>query len=87
MQSEVLLWARVQALISALQNGAIAGAAIDVTINEPLEEASALWEMPNVLITPHTGGETSMYEERLVDILEENTARWEKGQDFIHRIV
>ena len=43
--------------------------------------------MDNVMITSHTGGETAMYEERLVDILVENTACWECGEDFVHRIV
>ena len=53
---------------------------------EPLDEASPLWGMENVVITSHTGGETSLYEERLVDILVENFGRWERGEDFVHRI-
>jgi phosphoglycerate dehydrogenase-like enzyme len=43
--------------------------------------------MPNVLITPHTGGETALYEKRLVDIMVENVRRWERGEAFIHQIV
>ncbi|MFQ5924243.1 MAG: D-2-hydroxyacid dehydrogenase, partial [Anaerolineales bacterium] len=74
-------------LITALRSGEIAGAAIDVAISEPLELASPLWDMPNVLITPHTGGETSMYERRLVDIIVENVRRWERGEPFIHQVV
>lgn len=74
-------------LVAALQAGDIAGAALDVTIDEPLGADSPLWEMPNVLITPHTGGETSRYETRLVDIVVENIGRWERGEPFIHRIV
>jgi phosphoglycerate dehydrogenase-like enzyme len=74
-------------LIAALQAGEIAGAALDVTIDEPLGADSPLWDMPNVLITPHTGGETSLYEKRLVDIIVENVCRWERGEAFIHRIV
>ena len=50
-------------LIAALKAGVIAGAAIDVTVEEPLGDDSALWGMSNVIITPHTGGETSVYEE------------------------
>lgn len=73
-------------LIAALQAGEIAGAALDVTIDEPLAPDSPLWEMPNVLITPHTGGETSLYEKRLVDIIVANMRRWERGEPFIHQV-
>ena len=73
-------------LITALQRGDIAGAALDLTIDEPLRPDSPLWELPNVLITPHTGGETSRYEARLVDIIVENVGRWERGEPFIHQI-
>ena len=58
-----------------------------VTVEEPLEDDSPLWSLENLLITSHTGGETSLYEERLVDILVENTGRWERGEEFQHRIV
>jgi phosphoglycerate dehydrogenase-like enzyme len=74
-------------LIAALQTGEIAGAALDVTIDEPLSPPSPLWQMPNVLITPHTAGETSLYEKRLVAIIVENLHRWERGEPFIHRVV
>ena len=74
-------------LIYALRTGEIAGAALDVAVSEPLEPASPLWDMPNVLITPHTGGETSSYESRLVDIIVENIRRWERGEPFIHQVV
>ena len=73
-------------LIAALQRGNIAGAALDLTVDEPLRPESPLWELPNVLITPHTGGETSRYETRLVDIIVENIRRWERGEPFIHQI-
>ena len=73
-------------LITALQRGDIAGAALDLTIDEPLGPDSPLWELPNVLITPHTGGETSRYETRLVDIIVENVRRWERDEPFIHQI-
>jgi phosphoglycerate dehydrogenase-like enzyme len=43
--------------------------------------------MPHVLITPHTGGETSLYEQRLVNIIVENVRRWERGEPFIHQVV
>ena len=74
-------------LIAALQAGDIAGTALDVIIEEPLASDSPLWALPNVLITPHTGGETSLYEKRLVDIIVENMRRWERDEPFIHRVV
>ncbi len=73
-------------LIVALQKGDIAGAALDLTVDEPLRPESPLWDLPNVLITPHTGGETSRYEQRLADIIVENVRRWERDQPFIHRV-
>ncbi len=45
-----------QALISVLEDGAIAGAAIDVAEQEPLPEDSCLWDVPNLIITPHVAG-------------------------------
>jgi D-2-hydroxyacid dehydrogenase (NADP+) len=74
-------------LVAALQAGEIAGAALDVILDEPLAPDSPLWEMPNVLITPHTGGETSLYEKRLVDIMVENLRRWDRGELFVHQVV
>ncbi len=68
------------ALIAALQAGAIAGAALDCTDPEPPEAASPLWAMPNVLITPHTGGETTQYENNVNDILLENLNRLWRGE-------
>ncbi len=63
------------ALTSTMQAGRIAGAALDVTAEEPLAEGSPLWTMPNVFITPHTAGETRRYEDNVIDILMENLER------------
>ncbi|MBI3959647.1 MAG: D-2-hydroxyacid dehydrogenase [Chloroflexi bacterium] len=69
------------ALLAALQNGAIAGAAIDHFWDEPLPAESPFWALENLLITPHTAGETRMYEENLMDILLENLERLANGRD------
>jgi phosphoglycerate dehydrogenase-like enzyme len=69
-----------EALVAALQAGRIAGAALDVTEPEPLPPESPLWSMPNVLITPHTGGETRSYEDNVLDLLLENLARLRRGE-------
>jgi phosphoglycerate dehydrogenase-like enzyme len=76
------------ALIAALQAGQIAGAGLDCTWEEPLPADSPLWGMPNVLITPHTAGETRRYEENVIDILLENLARlWRGESELFNQIV
>jgi D-2-hydroxyacid dehydrogenase (NADP+) len=67
-------------LVAALQAGQIAGAGLDVTVEEPLPAASPLWTMPNVLITPHSAGETGRYEANVVDLLEDNLGRLSRGE-------
>jgi phosphoglycerate dehydrogenase-like enzyme len=54
-------------LISALQKGIIAGAGLDVFEKEPLSVDSPLWEMENVIITPHTSGSTEHYNQRVIE--------------------
>jgi D-2-hydroxyacid dehydrogenase (NADP+) len=68
------------ALIATLQAEKIAGAALDVTAEEPLPADSPLWDLPNVFITPHTAGETRAYEDNVIDILMENLARLWRGE-------
>jgi phosphoglycerate dehydrogenase-like enzyme len=68
------------ALIAALQAGRLAGAALDVTVEEPLADSSPLWGMPHVFVTPHTAGETRRYEDNVLDILEENLHRLWRGE-------
>jgi len=72
------------ALIAALQNGSIAGAGLDCTWEEPLPPDSPLWAMENVLLTPHTAGETRRYEENVLDILLENLARLWRGEGELY---
>ena len=68
------------ALIAALGAGHIAGAGLDVTAEEPLAASSPLWGMPQVLITPHTAGETSRYEDNVIEILRDNVDRLWRGE-------
>ena len=68
------------ALTAALSARKIAGAALDVTIEEPLAKESPLWSMPQVIITPHSAGETVRYEDRVLDLLLENVARLQRGE-------
>jgi phosphoglycerate dehydrogenase-like enzyme len=69
------------ALIAALAAGRIAGAGIDVTSDEPLMPSSPLWAMEEVLITPHTAGETRRYEDNVIEILRDNLGRLQRGEE------
>ena len=76
------------ALAAALGRGAIAGAGIDTTREEPLAADSPLWDLENVVITPHTAGETRRYEDNVVDVLIENVRRLQRGEDaLVNQIV
>ena len=68
------------ALMEALQAKRIAGAALDCVWEEPLPATSALWSVPNVLITPHTAGETRRFEDNVIDLLLENLGRMWRGE-------
>lgn len=75
------------ALTAALTGGRIGGAALDCFWEEPLAATSPLWGMPNVVITPHTAGETRLYESNVVDILLENLDRLWQGQTVLRNQV
>lgn len=68
------------ALIAALQQGRLKAAGIDVTVEEPLPANSPLWRMENVLLTPHTAGETCAYEDNVLDIMLANFERLWRGE-------
>jgi phosphoglycerate dehydrogenase-like enzyme len=72
------------ALVTALAEGRIAGAGIDVTHEEPLAASSPLWDMTQVLLTPHTAGETRRYEDTILDYLGENLDRLWRGEARLH---
>jgi len=76
------------ALVQALRGGAIKGAALDCTVDEPLPEGSPLWSMPNVFITPHTGGETCNYEAGIAKLLETNLNKlWAGNDDLVNQVL
>jgi phosphoglycerate dehydrogenase-like enzyme len=60
------------ALIAALRERRIAGAALDVFENEPLPPDSPFWDLPNVFVTPHVGGYIVEYEEFIMPLIVEN---------------
>ena len=72
------------ALIEALRDGRIAGAALDVFRDEPLPAASPLWEMPQVIVTPHVSGLGPRYWERAMDLFARNLHAWRAGEPLVN---
>ena len=71
-------------LIKALKEGWIAGAALDTFADEPLPENSPLWDMQNVVITPHVAGLTPYYIDRLIEIFCENLKRFMNKEQLVN---
>jgi phosphoglycerate dehydrogenase-like enzyme len=73
-------------LIVTLQEGQIAGAALDVYPEEPLPEDNPLWKFPNVILTPHIAGMSRYYDQRAVTLFVENLSRYLDGQNPLNLI-
>ncbi len=71
-------------LTSALQSGHLAGAALDVSEIEPLPPSHPLWQMPNVLITPHVAAASPRIAERHTAVLVENVKRFAHDQPLLN---
>jgi phosphoglycerate dehydrogenase-like enzyme len=72
------------ALIDALRRGTIAGAGLDVFEREPLPADSPLYEMENVIVTPHVAGASHTYYDRAIPIFCENLRRHLDGQSMLN---
>ena len=72
------------ALIEALRSGAIAGAALDVFEEEPLATDSPLWDMPNVIVSPHMAGDVEGWEEEIVLLFADNLRRFIAGEALLN---
>ena len=75
------------ALIEALRAGELAGAALDVFEIEPLPEESPLWEMDEVIVTPHSAAFTRDYYREIAGIVRENVRRMDDGEKLQNRVV
>lgn len=73
-------------LVEALQSGQVGAAALDVFEDEPLPASSPLWDMENVILTPHVAGETPRYAERALALFADNMERWRSGGDLRNRV-
>jgi len=72
------------AVADALRDGRLGGAALDVFTREPLEASSPYWDLPNVIVTPHTSGAMQDYWTPLVALFSENLRRFEKGEPLVN---
>jgi phosphoglycerate dehydrogenase-like enzyme len=71
-------------LVEALRTGHLAGAVMDVTDPEPLPPESPLWELPNVIITPHVGGQSARRIDNMTRLFCENLRRWQSNRPLIN---
>jgi phosphoglycerate dehydrogenase-like enzyme len=74
------------ALVRALSEGWIAGAALDVFEREPLPADSSLWQMENVIISPHVAGFTPHYDDRATALFAENLRRYLGGEPLLNQV-
>lgn len=74
------------ALVAALHDGTITGAGLDVFEQEPLPPTSPLWDMPNVMISPHIGGLSAHYDDRVSDLFAENLRRFLRDEPLINEV-
>ena len=70
---------KTAALVAALKDGRIAGAGLDVTDPEPLPADHELWDLPNVIVTPHIAGRSQFGQERVRKVFVENVLRYSQG--------
>jgi len=74
------------ALVSALQSDELAGAALDVFETEPLPADSPLWDMPEVIVSPHSAALTRDYHCDIADLVETNLDRLDRDEPFHNRV-
>jgi phosphoglycerate dehydrogenase-like enzyme len=74
------------ALVDALRTGRLGGAALDVFTREPLDPSSPYWDLPNVIVTPHTSGAMEDYWTPLVALFSENLRRFEQNRPLLNLV-
>ena len=74
------------ALVEALREKRIAGAALDVFVTEPLPPDSPFWTLENVIMTPHRSGDSPRVEQRTLALFAENLRRYKAGEPLLNRV-
>lgn len=75
-----------QAVVEALNSGRLGCAHLDVFDHEPLSKDSPLWDMPNVLVTPHNAGASSGSDRRAAELFVANLERWYRREKLVNEI-
>jgi phosphoglycerate dehydrogenase-like enzyme len=74
------------ALVEALQTGRLGGAVLDVFTREPLDPASPLWTLPNVIVSPHSSGVRPDHWGEVIDLFSENLRRFQRGEPLLNLV-
>lgn len=72
------------AMLQALERRQLGGAVLDVFDAEPLDAASPLWSMPNVIVTPHSAGFRANHWQEITDLFIENVRRYRRGETLLN---
>ena len=72
------------ALVAALRAGSIGGAALDVTDPEPLPDGHPLWDLPNVIVSPHNASASAGNEKRCAEMFIANFGHWIRGESMFN---
>jgi phosphoglycerate dehydrogenase-like enzyme len=75
-----------EALVDALLSEKIGGAGLDVFSQEPLPTGSPLWQLPNVILSPHIAGFSEHYDARATDVFAENLRRFLAGEPLLNLV-
>ena len=75
-----------RALVAALRERRIAGAVLDVFAEEPLPPSSPLWDLPNVLVSPHAAAMSPHEDERIVELFRDNLRRYLAGEPLRNQV-
>jgi phosphoglycerate dehydrogenase-like enzyme len=74
------------ALVAGLENGSLGGAVLDVFEREPLDPASPLWSLPNVIISPHSAGVRPDHWDDVIDLFSENLSRFKRAEPLLNMV-
>jgi D-3-phosphoglycerate dehydrogenase len=75
-----------EALVEALSSGQLYAAAADVAAEEPLAQSSKLWDLPNMIITPHVGGQSARRIDNMTDFFCQNLRRYLQGEPLVNLV-